>query len=456
MRRHPRTRPARRARLTAVAAVGLTALLGACTSAGPAPSASSAITDSADHAPTTITVWSFHKLPNEVAAFRKSFEDLKRTYPWLTVNFVPNKDDAAFAKAVAARTPPDVFISESPDNVGKFCNDGTVTDMNAFLTSAKVDMATTFPAAILGYTRYGTKQCALPLLTDVMTLFYNKKQFAEAGIAGPPRTLSELTADAKKLTVRSGDGTVTRFGFMPRSDYNLNVALYGGIYSGSAFYDAQGRSTLGSDPKWADLLRWDRDLVSWYGDAQVQKFVGTYNSHTDDAQNPFATGKASMELLGEWHVGELAENAPGLDYGVAAFPVLDSVASTYGGGVAAGTVMYLPAGSAHQQEAFFALQQMATDTTFLTTLADLVSNVPTTVASLQAWDKRTDPHWTPIIDVFRRTKPSTTAVSPTGTEGTAPWFTFAQSVELGKVADVPGGLTRVAAQVDAVTAEAKR
>jgi multiple sugar transport system substrate-binding protein len=197
-------------RTTLRAALGAAAsllLVAACTSTG-GGSAQPATAITGSHAPTTITVWTFNHLDNEVAAFKSALGRLHDKYPWLTVDFVPNKDDAAFAKAVAAGDPPDVFVSSAPDNVGKFCSNGTVADLSSFLTSAKVNMATTFPPATLVYTKYQGKQCALPLLTDAYALYYNKKMFAAAGITTPPKTLSELATDAKKLTVKNADGSI--------------------------------------------------------------------------------------------------------------------------------------------------------------------------------------------------------------------------------------------------------
>ena len=108
-------------RPAALVVAGGALLVAGCTSSGPGatPSSSapvSAITSSqaASHAPTTITVWTF----NHAAAGGDGLQDdsgqLHTTYPWLTVKFVPDKDDAAFGKAVAAGSPPDVFVSRPP------------------------------------------------------------------------------------------------------------------------------------------------------------------------------------------------------------------------------------------------------------------------------------------------------------------------------------------------------
>lgn len=432
-----------------------TALLAGCTSAGPSSSQpATAISPGASHPPTTINVWTFNHLPNEVAAFTSAMSRLHAKYPWLTVNFVPNKDDAAFAKAVAAGDPPDVFISAAPNNVGKFCSNGTVVDLGAFLSSAKVNMAATFPAATLIYTKYQAKQCALPLLADAYALYYNKKMFAAAGITTPPKTLSELTADAKKLTVKNADGSIKTFGFVSRSDYNGNRYLYTGVQSGNEFYGKDGKATFGTDPKWQLLLQWDKDLDDSYGAANVQKFVGQYQSHADDANNPLLTGAAAMEYDGEWHVGEIDAANKGLDYGVAPMPVLDSAANTYGAGLSLGTVAFLSAGSKHRQEGFFALQQLTTDSTFLNTLADNVSNVPTTFAALQSWDKASDPHWKPFIDMFKNPGSYYKTLTPAGEEDMDTWKTFVLQYEQGQISNLPIGLAGIAKKIDEANTQA--
>lgn len=432
-----------------------TALLAGCTSAGPnSPQPAAAISAGASHAPTTINVWTFNHLPNEVAAFTSALSRLHAKYPWLTVNFVPNKDDAAFAKAVAAGDPPDVFISAAPNNVGKFCSNGTVVDLGTLLSSAKVNMAATFPAATLSYTKYRAKQCALPLLADSYALYYNKKMFAAAGITTPPKTLSELTADARKLTVKNADGSIKTFGFVSRSDYNGNRYLYTGVQSGTEFYGNDGKATFGTDPKWQLLLQWDKDLDDSYGAANVQKFVGQYQSHADDANNPLLTGAAAMEYDGEWHVGEIDAANKGLDYGVAPMPVLGSAANTYGAGLSLGTVAFLSAGSKHRQEGFFALQQLTTDSTFLNTLADDVSNVPTTFAALQSWDKASDPHWKPFIDMFKNPGSYYKTLTPAGQEDMDTWRTFVLQYEQGQVSNLPSGLAGIAKKIDEANTQA--
>jgi multiple sugar transport system substrate-binding protein len=442
------------------ASLAATAVLAAgCTNGGgggasPTGPVSAIATTATNHAPTTITVWTFNTLTNEVNAFKSTLNALHQKYPWLTVKFVPGKDDSAYAKAVAAGNPPDVFISTAPDYVGQFCHNGTVLDMNPYLKAAGIDAAKTFPAAALVYTQFQGKQCALPLLTDAYGIYYNKAMFQAAGIASPPKTFSQLLADSKKLTIKNPDGTIKRFGFVMRSDFSSNANMFQGVQTDSKYYNSSGKATFGTDKNWQSILQLDKQLIDYYGAGNVQKFVATYQPHTDDAKNPFVTGVAAMAYDGEWHIGELKSEKPSLDYGVAPFPVADGQQSRYGVGNTQGTVLYISAHTKHPQEAFFAAQQLATDTTFLNQLADAVSNIPSTFDSLASWDQANDPHWKEFISIFKNPGSYYKELTAAGAEDATAWGQWVQKFENGKVSNLQAGLNSVAKQVDAINAQA--
>jgi len=88
----------------------------------------------------------------------------------------------------------------------------------------------------------------MPFLADAYGIFYNKDLFAAAGIAGPPKTLDELTEDAKKLTVRNGDGSLKTVGFLPLYDFYENAAAHLAPATGAKWLTADGKSAVGSDP----------------------------------------------------------------------------------------------------------------------------------------------------------------------------------------------------------------
>ena len=440
----------------ATLAVAITVTLTGCAgSTGNQPQESQAITDTANQPDTTISVWVFNKLPNEVQAIQDSIDRLQAKYTWLHVNLVTAKDDAAFAQAVTANQPPDVFMTSSPDNTAKFCYDNTIIDMTPLIQSTGLDVAATFPNATLAYTQFQGKQCALPLLVDAYALYYNKAMFAAAGITDMPKTLSDLTADIQKLTIRDSNGNITQWGMTPpRSDFAQGYNLFMGGNVGAPFYDASGKSTLSSEPVWTDMLNWQKSVIDFFGADQVQQFVATYSTHSDDAQNPFQAGLSAMEFDGEWHMGELATNAPNIDYGVIPMPVPDSQVSKYGAGNVVGNVVMIPSGSQHQQAAFFAVQQLTTDTQFINDFASAMSNVPTTVDSLASWTEASDPRWQTFIDITKDPNSFFKTLTPVGSEDVNTWNQFINQWETGQVSDLSGGLSQLAQQIDQLNAQA--
>jgi len=416
--------------------------LAGCSSNQPVGTASSAI-DSASQPPTTITVWSFVNLPNEVKSMQDSMDRLTAKYPWLTVNLVNNKQDTDFTQAVTAQDAPDVFISWDPGSVAQFCTNGSVIDMSALVSSAGLDVSATFPSSSLQYTQYEGKQCALPLLVDAYGLYYNKDLFAAAGITDTPKTLSDLTADVQKLTIKNADGTIKQWGLTPpRSDYDVNAQWFTGGATGAQFYGPDGQSTFGTDPTWATLLNWQKSILDFYGTDNVNKFVATYSDHTDDEQNPFASGVAAMELNGEWHIGELDSMDTPPNYGIIPVPVPDDKVSIYGAGAVMGNVIYISSQSPAQAAAFFVAQQLATDTAFVTDFATQMSNVPTTFDALKAWTAPADqPLWNVMMDIVSNPNSYNKTLTPAGEEDSTAWGNFIADWEQGNVPDLQAGLT---------------
>lgn len=403
------------------------------------------ITDPSTHPATTVTFWSFVTLPNEIKSVQDAVNRLTDAYPWLTVNVVNNKTDDDFTKAVTAGDAPDIHVSWAPDSVAQFCTNGSVIDMSNFVQESGLDVAGTFPASSLDYTQYQGKQCALPLLVDAYGLYYNKDLFAKAGITDTPKTLTQLLDDAKKLTIKNPDGTIKQWGLTPPSyNYDVGTAWFVGGATGAQFYDANGNSTFGTDPTWAELLNWQKSMLDFYGATNVNKFVATYKDHTDDEKNPFAAGVSAMEMNGEWHIGELADEVPNLNYGIVPVPVPDSKAPLYGGGNVAGNVIYVSSQSQHQAEAYFVAQQLATDTTFVDDFATQMGNVPTTFDALKAWTlPQTQPVWQTMLDIVSSPNSYYKTLTPAGEEDSTKWGDFVTSWEQGDVKDLQAGLTQL-------------
>jgi len=319
----------------------------------------------------TLTVWSnFSGREGKVTT--SVLESVKQKYPWMTVKHVLGKDDEAIVRAINGGTPPDVAISFTPDNSARFCQTKAFQDLNPNLQADNIDKNAMWPQAIFSYTQYNNIQCSLPMLTDAYGLYYNVDLLQKAGFSEPPKTLSELTTMAKKLTEYNADGSIKVAGFFPLFGlYQNTVNTLGHAYA-AKWYDSSGKPSLSTDPNWAKLLEWQKSLVDTIGYDKLQKFFGKLGGGDSEwsAQHGFETGKIAMMIDGEWRNAFIAADKAKVNYQTAPFPVDDAQPDLYGAGQVGGTIMGIPKGVKHPAESWLLVRYMTTDTSALTAIGN--------------------------------------------------------------------------------------
>lgn len=440
----------KRRHIVGVGVCGLSLALAACTAGGgdETPATVQAIDPSASHAPTTIDVWGAFT-GREADIVQASLDRLHEDIPWLTAKYVPGKNDEDISRAIASGEPPGVVMAQAPDNVAKYCDSGAWRDLGPYTEATNLDMAATFPESVISYTSYNGVQCALPLLTDVYGLYYNKQLLAAKGFDAPPKTISELTDMAKALTQRDADGTINVVGFVSTNNLMYESAhLYNGVNWQAQWYNADGQSAMASDPRWAELLQWDKDLTDWYGYDNLERFFAAYKAHEWDAGNAFEQGKVAMILDGEWRGAFVQADGSDIDYGTAPFPVPDDMTDSYGMGEIGGTVAGIPRDAANADVAWLVLQYLTTDVQTLNTLAEQLQNVPTTFESLKTTSLRKDEKFKPFMETFENPESRYKQLTPTGQADVDLFSQFVTQWEKGKVPDLQAGLQDVADQID--------
>lgn len=437
--------------LTVLAVFALIA--GACTAGGgdqqsPPPT----VNPSESHAPVTIEIWGAWT-GRELRQFNSIFENFTAKYPWITVKSTGGIGDQKIIQAINSGTPPDAVLSFGLDNVGKFCESGGWQDLTPFMTQTNFDMSQ-FPDSVTQYTSYGGSQCALPFLTDAYGLYYNQDMFDAAGITAPPKTTSELIDVAKKLTVFNPDGSIKVAGLVPWSGYYETNPLTLSTPFGCPWYNADGSESAFTDPCWADLFDWQKQLIDFYGRDNLQKFVAGQGNEWSSEQD-FQTGRVAMNIDGEWRTAFIADGTPDLNYGTAPLPVPDDAADTYGVGQVGGTIIGIPRGSPHPAEAWLLVSWMATDTPTLVFMANFVRNVPTTFAALESPDLDVTPQFQTFLDIFAN---PASHYKPTTAIGDGDQTAIGQQLadwQAGKLANVQEGLQQAADEVNNLLAEAQ-
>ncbi len=391
-----------------VAIATFTLVAAACT-AGGGDDAPSAIDTGADasHEPVTIEMWSAWTSKAELEDFDKIFASFEEQYPWITVKSVGNVDDTKQLAAINSGTPPDAMLSFSFDNVGKFCQSGAWQDLTPYMEATGFDTSQ-FPASATEYTSFGGSTCALPFLTDAYGLYYNTDKFEAANITEPPKTTSELVDMAKKLTVFNDDGSIKVAGYVPyMAYYENNVVTISTMFNARWYSDDGTTAAVNTDPAWQDMANWQKELVDFYGYDNLQRFVAGQGDEWGE-ENDFQQGRVAMMIDGEWRTSEnFMGDPPAVPYMTAPFPVPDDQVDKYGMGQVGGTIIGLPKGSPHPEDAWLLISWMATDTDTLVYMANTVRNVPTTYAALESPDLDVTPQFQTFLDILRTRIPTT-------------------------------------------------
>ncbi|MER5744127.1 MULTISPECIES: ABC transporter substrate-binding protein [unclassified Streptomyces] len=434
--------------LAATAAISL--LASACTG----QSSSGANDDPSKE--TTITFWHGWNNPGEVEAIQGVVDAFTKAHPNIHVKVVGNMTDDKINQALRAggSNAPDVVSSFTTNNVGKFCSSKAFLDLNPFLKKDGIDPETTFPKAMNEYTQFDGVRCTVPLLGDAYGLYYNKDAFEKAGIKRPPRTWSELAADARKLTKTKGD-SYERLGFMPNyHGYESTTEHYLGSWD-PTYFDADGKSNIAKDPAFAQMLTAQKKLVdSLGGYEKLEKFRTSFGDEWG-AKHPFHTGQVAMQIDGEWRLGMAEAAKPGFEIGVAPMPVSDDQADSYGRGYLTGTIAGIAATSKKQNAAWELVKFMTTDTDAVVDFANSIHNVPSTLAALKSPRLKQDPRFKVFLDIAANPKSTTTPPSVNGGAYLTSLQNLGFDIEKGKQTDVKAGLEKTAREIDAAIAQAK-
>jgi multiple sugar transport system substrate-binding protein len=323
IRRKKRTIPRSRAGLTA-AALGCAALaLTACSSSSsstPASSSTSASTSTSASASAagqtvTLTFWNDYNTTDAEASTMANviIPQFEKENPGIKVDSIqyPYADLLPkFLAAAAAGDPPNLMRSDIIW-VPQLASEGVLLPV-ASLSGYSSIAANALPGP-LATTKWQGVAYALPLDTNTQALFWNKSDFTTAGISGPPTTLSQLYADAAKLTVPSKQ----QYGLGVDGTDIWNVAPYiwsaGGSLTNGGYTSASGAmNSAGTQGAVTSLVK-----LLQAGDIGSD-FRG--GSGAVSGETGFPKGEYAMYLDGPWAVPTYSQLKPPPDYGIAPVP----------------------------------------------------------------------------------------------------------------------------------------
>nr|BFE66175.1 sugar ABC transporter substrate-binding protein [Dactylosporangium thailandense] len=172
------------------------------------------------------------------------------------------------------------------------------------------------PNALAAAGAPGTPPSAVPLYSLSYALYYNKRMFADAGIASPPKTWDELVADGKRLTKPAkGQWGLAIEGGNPAENAH-HAFTFSQQYRGQ-WFARDGSPTFDTDENVAAIKRY----VGLMADEHIVDPAGAGYAK-NESRADFAARKAAMLL---WQAAGPSLQQAGMnpdEYGVAPVPFL--------------------------------------------------------------------------------------------------------------------------------------
>jgi multiple sugar transport system substrate-binding protein len=163
----------------------------------------------------------------------------------------------------------------------------------------------------------------LPIAASARAMYYNQSLFEQAGVDSVPETWDELRAAAEQISALGGD--IHGFG-LQGAEIETDVYFYYAFWSfGGELIEEDGTSGLDTEAGY-QAARLYKEMI----DAGLTQPGATANSR-EDVQNLFKQGNVGMMITAPFLSGQIRDEAPDLDYGVAAIPAgPDGLRGTYG------------------------------------------------------------------------------------------------------------------------------
>jgi multiple sugar transport system substrate-binding protein len=138
----------------------------------------------------------------------------------------------------------------------------------------------------------------------------------------PPHTIAELDRDAALLT-KEKNGRISLLGFSPNGGISGDDGLQVWAYTfGGNWWNPKTHAVTPTQKGNVAALTWEASYYKKYGTTALSNFNGASYGSGPLGSDPFAFGKVSMELGGEWLHAFLNEYAPRVHFGEVPIPVL--------------------------------------------------------------------------------------------------------------------------------------
>jgi multiple sugar transport system substrate-binding protein len=277
---------------------------------------------------------------------------------------------------IAGGTAPDIAMIGTRWLVDYVKND-IAEPIDSYMTP---EFKATFIDAFMTPSTFDGKIYGLPVAASARAMYYNKDLFEKAGVANPPQTWDEVVDAAKKVNALGDD----IYGFaLQGKEIETDAYWYYSLWSHGGEILKDGKSAIDSPEAIAALKLYKSMLDEGLTEPDPTGL------NRQDIETLFKQGRVGMILTGPWLRGQIAADAPNLNYGLTGIPA-GSTKATYG---VTDTLM-LFASSKNKELAMQFLTETAFSTKWRTEFTKKEGFLPVMKAVAEAPDFANDPQLT--------------------------------------------------------------
>jgi raffinose/stachyose/melibiose transport system substrate-binding protein len=305
--------------LAAAVAIGLSACApGASTPTG--TQSLGPVSKSVGSGKITLTVWDQNTDGGIDTAQQQLNQQFEQKYPNITIKRVSRSFTdlkTTLKLALSGNNPPDVVqANQGYPDMGAFVKAGLLRPIGDY---AKLyGWNGYYPSSLLklnsfssdGKTWQGNDLYGVSQTGELVGVYYNKAMLAKDGIATPPKTLDDLTADMAKVKA-AGDLPLS-YGDVEKSP---GIHVYGVVLSALAGSKAVNDLVAGKSGSWTDAKAVEAAKViqGWQKDGYITP--GGNGVSQDVSTADFGKGASAFHIDGTWNEATLEQSPDGKDIG---------------------------------------------------------------------------------------------------------------------------------------------
>ena len=164
---------------------------------------------------------------------------------------------------------------------------GAFLPMSPAIMTQIGDTGRFLPGALAATGASGKDPVGVPIYSTAYGLYYNKAEFAAAGITSAPTTWEDLIADGQKLTHSGQWGLTLEAGQIPE---NAHAAFVFSEQQGGSWFDSSGNPTFATPANVAAI----KEIIGFMGSDKIANPSDAENTNGTEALQEFASGKAAM------------------------------------------------------------------------------------------------------------------------------------------------------------------